>query len=83
MYHHNLASHGVHSAIFHLRTKKITGVVLRKQLVPKLLAAVAARVPWSLVGYNIELGKTWRKNPEAVIAAADTRRQQADQQRTT
>ena len=34
MYHHNLASHGVHSAIFHLRTKKITGVVLRKQLVP-------------------------------------------------
>jgi hypothetical protein len=83
MYHHNLASHGVHSAIFHLRTKKITGVVLRKQLVSELLAAVTARVPWSIVGYNVELGKTWRKDPDAVIAMADARRQQAEQQRTT
>jgi hypothetical protein len=75
MYHHNLASHGVHSAIFHLRSRKTVGVVLRKNAVPELLAAVAARVPWAIVGFSVELAKAWRKNSETVISMADARRQ--------
>ena len=76
MYHHNLASHGIHSAVFHLRTGKMSAVMLKKDRVPELLKAVAARVPWAMVGYNVELGKVWQKNRDAVIAMADARRQQ-------
>ena len=49
---------------------------MKEQVVNELLADLAQRTPWVIFGFDKNLSNTWQKNPESIIAAVDSRRQQ-------
>jgi autotransporter translocation and assembly factor TamB len=49
---------------------------MKEKPVNEMLADLTTRVPWALFGFTQDLEKAWRKDPEDVIAAVDSRYQQ-------
>jgi hypothetical protein len=45
-------------------------------LVSQMLAAVASRAPWAIMGYQAEIERAWRRSRAAVVAGVDQRLQQ-------
>jgi len=58
------------------RHKQRTESQMKEQVVNELLADLAQRTPWVIFGFDKNLSNTWQKNPESIIAAVDSRRQQ-------
>ena len=61
------------------RDGKMISVTMKKKVVPEMLKAIHARVPWAIFGYSVDLLKTWQKSRDTMITAVDTRREQAAQ----
>jgi hypothetical protein len=49
---------------------------MKEKPVNEMLADLTTRIPWALFGFTQDLEKAWRKDPEDVIAAVDSRYQQ-------
>ena len=49
---------------------------MKEKVVNELLAELASRVPWAIFGFDQKLDQTWRKAPQDLIAAVDSRYQQ-------
>ena len=49
---------------------------MKEKAVNEMLADLTARVPWALFGFTQDLENAWRKDPNGVIAAVDSRYQQ-------
>ncbi len=65
-----------YATTIHDRKRKTTSLQLKEPQTLQLLSDIAARVPWSLVGFDEALKKQWQKDASAVIAVVDARRQQ-------
>src|SRR5215471_4957367 len=50
---------------------------MREKEVNALVGTLAARVPWAIYGFNLELNRIWQKDPAGFVAAVDSRRQSA------
>ena len=49
---------------------------MKEKVVNEMVADLAARVPWAIFGFDQNLDRAWRKDPQSVIAAVDSRYQQ-------
>jgi hypothetical protein len=49
---------------------------MKEKAVNEMLADLTARVPWAIFGFDQNLDRAWRKDPQSVIAAVDARYQQ-------
>jgi len=58
------------------RHRQRTEEQMKEKAVNEMLADLAARLPWAIFGFNQDLEKTWRKDPNGLIAAVDSRYQQ-------
>lgn len=49
---------------------------MKEQQVNALLADLASRVPWAIVGFTPQLAAAWKKNKDEVIAAVEERKKE-------
>lgn len=49
---------------------------MKEKAADEMLADLTARLPWAIFGFNENLDRAWRKDPQSVIAAVDARYQQ-------
>lgn len=49
---------------------------MKEKAVNEMLADMTARLPWAIFGFDQNLDRAWRKDPQSVIAAVDLRYQQ-------
>jgi hypothetical protein len=65
-----------YSVILVGRHRQRTEEQMKEDAVNQMMMDLAGRVPWALFGFDKNLEQAWRKNPQSVIAAVDTRYQQ-------
>ena len=46
---------------------------MKEKAADEMLADLTARVPWAIFGFDQNLDRAWRKDPQSVIAAVDAR----------
>ena len=62
--------------LFRLRNGRTTGVLTWRKQAQPALQAVFKRIPWVLVGFDLERLRQWQKQREQMIAVVDARRKQ-------
>ena len=65
-----------YSVILVGRHRQRTEEQMKEKTVHELLAELAGRVPWAIFGFDQKLDRAWRKDPQSVISAVETRYQQ-------
>src|SRR5262249_7244788 len=58
------------------RHRQRTEEQMKEKAVNELLTELAGRVPWAIFGFDQNLDRAWRKDPQSVISAVDSRYQQ-------
>jgi hypothetical protein len=58
------------------RHRQRTEEQMKEKVVNELLVDLASRIPWAIFGFDQNLDRVWRKDPQSVIATADSRYQQ-------
>ena len=65
-----------YSVILTGRHRQRTEEQMKEKAVNDLMMEMANRVPWAMFGFDKNLEQAWKKDPQTVIAAVDTRYQQ-------
>jgi uncharacterized protein DUF6709 len=65
-----------YSVILVGRHRQRTEEQMKEKTVNELLGDLAGRVPWAIFGFDQKLDRAWRKDPQSVISAVDSRFQQ-------
>jgi hypothetical protein len=70
-----------YGVLFRFRNGRTTGVLLRKKQAAPALQAVVNRIPWVLVGFDVQRLRDWQKRRSDMIAVVDERRKRYLHQR--
>lgn len=65
-----------YSVILTGRRRQRTEEQMKEKAVNDLMLEMANRVPWALFGFDKNLEQAWKKDPQSVIAAVDSRYEQ-------